>query len=649
MSSLPANKIAAAQTFLWSVKPWWRKYGEKFTLRDFVSRSVPDSKFGGFVFSDSDWSIYIDAEFAQKARVEEISAAIEREYYRQSRNLELRLSNMSPDAYEAFGKIAAEMEICSAMLEEESAMKTQFGSVSELVDSFPLSSLDESFYERWGIKDFPLLRRDTIWNPEDMKFPSGQTAESYFQLLYQGDSANGEEDEDDKESPGEEGEENTEGEETADNEGTAEQEESDDLEENEEQEQETGDAEGDDTEGSSSDSDDTESDQEGDQGEDDESPAEGQADGSDENNEEQGKDSENDVDDTESSNENNTDETNDESSEQGATADSLEDSGEVTEQVSTSGGNAQSQHDEEAAGDEEEAQTTQDKLDDLLESSERRWYSRDHAPPKFYDEARFDSDLFSDAQDESALEELSDDIRKYQDLSRQSSRPGFAPGNTQVDFADEILVNNTVSWSSIWSNMMSKAVDTVKIKGGADVSYEVRNPNQPRLGPIMMGLYDNAVKIGVIIDTSGSMEQFIGKTFGTFMSVILDAVADTGDGVVWATVDVGLVEAGVARDVDQVSLKSMMKGWGGTELGGVIEELSSGRLTHKGITFDSPDVVIILTDCLFSWPWPDASKPPVDSEILVASMLSIVEIEKRNTSLPYWVNDGENFVHIPNN
>ena len=284
-----------------------------------------------------------------------------------------------------------------------------------------------------------------------------------------------------------------------------------------------------------------------------------------------------------------------------------------------------------------EAPSMEDKINEILEEPGRRWYTRDYEPPE---DSTVD-DLFSDSTEQSAMQELAEDILQAQ----SSGGMGICPGDMILDMAEDIVRKGSISWESAWSQAMAHSVGEYNIMGGQDLSYSVRNPNQQNIGPIMMGMYDTQPTISVMLDMSGSMTGFLNDSLGTFADIVFTSIAGSGEPVRWITVDMVVNGVGEAHSIDDINLdkSKITRGFGGTDVGGAIEELVSGNLTWEGKVIDEPDILPIVTDCMFMWPWKNMKNTPCTAKILVASMLPWKQVEK---FLPDWVVENENWFYI---
>lgn len=606
--SFPWTKVETAQKWLFAVKPWWVRYGSRFTIVPFDVPPPPDSPYGGVCFTTGDWRMFMDSTMASKCSIETIAACMEREYHRSVRNIPARMSNASREGYQLAGHIAAEMEICSVMRQEYNSTNIMM----VMNDSTVKQMVSDHMREMWGITTIPHLPDDMAIYPESLGFEDGLKMEDYFSMIaFPNDDTQDDDTQDDSDSDG----------------GSGDNSESGDGDDHDDSGGEMDESQGgmDDSDGG-----DDSSSSMSEQG--DSSDLQGSPQGLDDSHSQESDDDSGDGDTgQESSQETNQSLQDDHEGHDGEgegeeNKDDTIDTGEESTSGGPGGGNAVG-----------EAESLKEKIDKILEEPGKRWYTREYEPPE---DSPMD-DLFSDSTDDTALKEFAEDVVQAQ----SSGGMGISPGDMILDMADEIVRKGSVSWESAWSQAMAHSVGEYNIMGGQDLSYSVRNPNQQNIGPIMMGMYDTQPTITVMLDMSGSMTGFLEDSLGTFADIVFTSIAGSGEPVRWITVDMVVNGVGTAQCVDDINVdkSKITRGFGGTDVGGAIEDIVTGELYWEGQVIDEPDILPIVTDCMFEWPWKNLKNPPCTAHILIASMLPWKKVER---FLPDWVMEDENWFYI---
>ena len=664
----PHDKWESAVDFLCAVKPWWGRYARRFTVVPFYVEPDGDKKWGGYIFSTPEWELYADVGFVESAPLEYVAGLIERELQRSVRDIRGRLAYVDRDFYRQYGNISAEMEICDVLREEHVGLGEAFARDSRRA-LFPVER-----QRKWGVQDTPCVPEETEWLPDMVGLPSGSSLESCYNRFVElemarqsgQDSDSGEADSDGSsdddaiEGAGDEqsedfsdddflqdsgGSSSQDGEEPEENNveeanqdcssggGTA----MDDLEDDEDSDGEDSDTNGSPSgsnglgspEGSLEDTPDSEgaSGSKGEQ-EDENSPAKSSAGG-----QQSG-----------SSGSQEGAEQTDEEGEVGCEPEEDDENAQGGSDGESEGASAvdgEPAEDSDVAGSEDDGSANPgevlDAIDELRKDEGRDWYAKDYEPLS----RDTPETVGSSVRDIDALQEFAEDVMAY---SRGGSIPGSAPGELSIEVSRDVLRSVNLSWDKILERMVANKVGDSKINGMQDVSYEVRNPHQPRTGVLMPGMYDSPVVISLIIDTSGSMTQHLPTTLGVVEDVLTSASEGSERGIQWVSVDVGVADSGMAYTLDDSILEGSSKGFGGTDLGWVVRDVAQGTFTHKGLLFDKPDVLIVVTDC--AWSFPEVDNPAFgrDAGVVVVSVQPWEEAW-RYSEAPAWVQEGINWVY----
>lgn len=615
------DKLQAAKDFLCAVKPRWGRYLSRFTFVPFSVDPPPGREWGGVIFSTPTWHIYVDSGYIASAPLEHIAGLIEKELHHAARDMRGRLYHARRGDFARYARIAAELEVCDVMRRESEG--------KNLVDAFtrPLSSMVFSRDEllRWGVEGIPRVPEDFAWYPEDFGYPSGLTMEEYFALLKSGETGNQEE----ATSGGEGG---SGGEDCEDDSAPGGADDDADPDSGEDEETSNPDdqgAQGD--EGSPEDDQDSSSAGAVDSPEGKQEDAEAGGNGEDE-----GASADDGADPSSAPESGHDADTPDvpgdvggSAGEAGSTPDSpndgvVEGTGEsgaepvegapsgrgTSESTPATAGGVEPGEGENSSSD--EVLTVQVTIDELSKEPGRDWFTKEYEP---MEPPAVDS-IGSTVQDSDALKELAEDIEKD-----MADGCGLTPGEEVVGFSTTILERGKVKWEKALANILARTIGDTKIHGLQDYSYNVRNRNQQETGPVLMGVYDTDPSIFVVIDTSGSMQNFIGESLGAFSDVLLRTAATSGAEVGWASVSVGVVDAGVDLALSEDMARDFVLGLGGTDIGETIKQVSSGKFKWKGRRFERPDILIVITDCQWTWPYPNNRTFPSDTHIIVASVV----------------------------
>ena len=78
----------------------------------------------------------------------------------------------------------------------------------------------------------------------------------------------------------------------------------------------------------------------------------------------------------------------------------------------------------------------------------------------------------------------------------------------------------------------------------------------------------------------------------------------------------------------------------------VIERAAKKGIIKGNSRFPKPDILVILTDCEFVWPWLESGKLPYSCATII--IVSVVEYDEVKCILPRWVKNKKNFISIEN-
>lgn len=711
----PWDKVDAAKRYLYAVKPWWARFGEKLKIVPVYQPPIGNAPYGATTSTDRQFRLYIDRGYALAKPIHILAGAIEHEFQHHTRDTFNRLRHLSDEEWAEFANIAFNLEINGGMDAEQRSL--EMDQVRIMCQKSAVFSAREM--ELWGVTAPPGLE-DEGWVPRIIPLPDGLSAEEYFTILKKSkeEQEKREREEREREEQEKKEQEEQERQEDSDDESDtpqqddsagdgseAEGEDSSDKQEGDESEdggnyegadsdasEEGADSEGDPEAGESGGDDDSEDSQSGqgsstsdrkDEGDPDDDAdvndaSNGAEDLSDGGESDGSEDSA--PDDDADANESNAKDSgsaggNHSSQEKGnKKSDSKGDNGNasIAETQDTSGqeGGEQSEAGEEASQEGEGGKETQaeigletevdtpdddrviptaeiaDKVDALKEKLDHRLWSKEMENPT--DELTASPWKPEERENEKPVDrtEIAEAMQLLeQDVTEASLNKNFGlkPGKQIVNWVFRQQKVRGVDWQSKLVKLVSSAYTSAKVSGASDLSYTVRNPNQPEFGAILQGLHDYAPKIKVIQDVSGSMRT--GKRQSLAMSAFTDlctkVLGNFNSKVEWITVDADIIDIGQASGWSKALQRRMSYGFGGTKIGPIIDRCMKGELKWKGKKYDRPDLLIIVTDCAFDWP---EKRPTKRGKILVVSVDS--NMSNVNFFLPRWLDRKRELVII---
>lgn len=670
----PWDKVDAAKRYLSTIKPWWGRFLEKFVI--VPVEVMPDVNgvlpYGSTTATDREFRIYIDRNFAIEVPLHYLAGALEHEAQRHTRDTWNRLRFLVDDAWRKEGVPALDLEINSSIDREQQNMTME--DVYFVCENSALFTIRD--LERWNVQAPPGF--DGLgWVPRAFGFADGLSAEEYHaavkamfeQLEREKDEQ--EEQEEDKEPP--------EDEEAPDSEQSSESSDADDGEE--------GGETGEDSESSGEEDEHTEDggdagdgdEGEGDGSEDSEAPSETDGESQSDNKGEEGGlnnpgsgesgDQEDDGADSEQGSETDSGESGDSGEQEGQGEQDSQDPGEESESEGSddlSDGDSDGSNSEggdEAGGErgggaggspmsvQEQAQAYLD-----MEQSElgKMWRNSIENPNDVLDHPAWkpDSDTpeyeLPESRSPSDIREafaaLKEDIEEYkEELEAVTTGYGNLEGSHLFDWRDEYIKANGLNWDRVFTKLANSMMSSIQIKGQSDLSYSVRNPNQPPLGIILPGLLSYSPTIYVLQDVSGSMmtDKKMARSMSSFTDLCKKVVATYGDKVTWFSADTSFVDVGSTTRWDERSKSYWSVGFGGTEgFGVLIEELMTGKAKFRGKKYKRPELLVVSTDCCFPWP---EKRPRTSTKLLVVNVGSADDAE---LFLPDWLDRKREFVQV---
>lgn len=643
----PWNRVNAASRYLYAIKPWWSSFGRRMKIVPINVPEVRDGSFGGLTSTDKNLSLYVDRQFALNAPLHLVSGAIEHSLQNHVRNVWSRMSWMNDDDRESYFNLCVDLEINSAIRSETDMMNM------DLVRRVILGSsqFSERELDMWNVTAPPGLDQDG-WQPSMLDMPEGKSAETYYRIIKdrnlnpednsgegdqeeQEESAKSESEPEDSDSSEDDQSDNSETEESDSDSDASDDEAEDDRDNEESQSDESADEENEDSSG------DSEGDGSGEN--EDESEPSAQSDSESEDGED---DIEEDSEPSESDSSSSPSEE-DEDSESSSDSETDQSSGTSnSESGSPSDSDSQSQSQSQESGQSGTESTSGNSVDDQIEKMAvenplLRWWMQELPQgdePEWMDTSERKE---SDRVTEEMLKEFSEDVAE----AAMGSAQGFSlkPGSSILDLSLVQLERSGVRWTSVIEKRLDACLSSVKTMGGADLSYSVRNPNQGRRGPVLMGMHAWAPKIYVLIDVSGSMRNDLGSVMGTFSEIVRTTLSRYGDAVTWISVDAAVVDVDSTFRFSSEERERIGTGFGGTALGPTLEELIDGKFVWERKRHPKPDLLVVLTDCMFSWPRMKQTRLKSPTKVVVASTKNWDEVSHR---IPEWVDAKRDFVRV---
>lgn len=206
------------------------------------------------------------------------------------------------------------------------------------------------------------------------------------------------------------------------------------------------------------------------------------------------------------------------------------------------------------------------------------------------------------------------------------------PDDAAVVYAHNNAQSRGQTWEAHLARVVSRCLVSERQRGASDITYAVANPNQPMVGVRLMGLTDYSPSVTIIQDVSGSMVGRLADAMdamSTLMTRLMTRLQATAE---WVTVADGIVDVGRSAVMSEEVRRRWMHSGGGTDLGGVISALMGGEheVRWKGRRLAVPDLLVVSTDALFTWP---STRPSRAHRLLV-----VVYSHDHVSHLPEWVN-----------
>lgn len=238
--------------------------------------------------------------------------------------------------------------------------------------------------------------------------------------------------------------------------------------------------------------------------------------------------------------------------------------------------------------------------------------------------------------------QLAQDIEDLGDLKLPSGKSTITKDFDQ--WKKKKLHKPKSSWKKIFPRMINPIIGRAQLGGQSDMSFSKRNPNQVEGAPLLMGFISYPPEVTVLIDASPSMLKYKDTTMSEFIGVMKGIFMTYAQPITIAAADSGIKFAMNSMTPYGYVLNKVSRTYHGSsvDFGDTIEQILKKGVKYKKGTYPKPDILVIFTDGLFKWPFPNKSKIPTKyADVLIVSTKPYDELEK---ILPPWVKNKKNFI-----
>lgn len=246
---------------------------------------------------------------------------------------------------------------------------------------------------------------------------------------------------------------------------------------------------------------------------------------------------------------------------------------------------------------------------------------------------------------EAAEKEMGEAI---EEMVQQNHIPGIpGPGVTTgfSEWAKTKIKKSKKKWLKKLRSITAPALSKQQLSGMSDMTYEERNPEQQEGQPIMMGFTTYAPNATLLVDASPSVMARKDTVVSEAFNVIKSLFMAYSQEVTVAIADGEIQYAFKSLAPYGKGLKALGRTYNGTSynFGETIEKIIKKGVKYKGMSSPAPDILVIITDCEFTWPFPERTN--IENQygsVLIVSTSPWEDIERY---LPLWVKNGKNFVY----
>lgn len=174
----PDEKFADAKKLLVTIKPWWKRYLDRFEpVPISVPRHDDEQQWRARVsIAEKSLTMYVDVNFAMESSLSELAGAIEHELQRSRRRFDEREEGVPEPARGEYWRIATRMEVADALSREyEHSSLSHHDLFHKLLSTS--ATFGPSLIEKYNVTELPVS--DMTWMPEMLDLESDCSAEDY--------------------------------------------------------------------------------------------------------------------------------------------------------------------------------------------------------------------------------------------------------------------------------------------------------------------------------------------------------------------------------------------------------------------------------------------------------------------------------------
>lgn len=278
------------------------------------------------------------------------------------------------------------------------------------------------------------------------------------------------------------------------------------------------------------------------------------------------------------------------------------------------------------------------------------WQSKEFRP-EFYDESaqqveagdpmeQLEQLLEQRERDEAELELTEDTLAAGMAMNSGPAQPMLPPPE-EVEAANEDLKERNIHWTDHLQVVVGSTASSIARRGMDDFTYSIRNPNQPEIGPILMGARSYRPRLYAVVDKSGSMLPHLRSEVEVLNSLMAAMREEFDAEIIWFTGAFSLDSCGENLEMDSNLMQTIFQyAGGGTSFGDDMYRLINGEFSFEDEEFEEPDAVVVLSDMEFAWKeeWQEEPDIPIIPVVpLSALSASRMERNRRYHHVPDWL------------
>ena len=225
---------------------------------------------------------------------------------------------------------------------------------------------------------------------------------------------------------------------------------------------------------------------------------------------------------------------------------------------------------------------------------------------------------------------------------------GSPVGTTYSNWSKKRLKKSKAGWKKLLPRMLTPVLSRGRMNGAMDLSYAKRNNNQ-KDGPgepILMGWVSYPPNVTILIDTSPSMVDAKDTVMKEFIAVLRTFFVKYSQPVTVMLADGDLQYATTVPSLNKNILKKVGRTYSNSSynFGETVKKIMKRSFTFKGVYYTKPDILVVLTDCEFYWPYMNKKTLPQNCPTVV--IVSTNTYDRVSSILPPWVKNKKNFIHV---